>query len=1055
MAYIKGINIVIGADTTKLDSALKRIDTNTRGLNKELREVNGSLKFDPKNTDLLAQKVKILNERYKETKERLDALKRAQNEVNEAFERGDITEEQYRQFQTDIATTESRLKGFEKQLKNVTAEYDHHSSAIGKASEKMKDFGSKASDVANKLKPVSVAAAGVLGLATKQAVEFESAFAGVEKTFPGTQAQLAKTRQEIRDMAKEIPVSTTELSQLAESAGQLGIEADAIMGFTRTIADLGVATNLAGEEGATTLARFANVTRMSQKDFDRLGSTIVELGNNSATTEREIADMALRLGSAGTQVGLTHAEILALSAGLSSVGIEAQAGGTSFSKVMIEMQLAVETGSDKLKDFADVAGMTTEDFARQFNEDAMGAILSFIEGLQSTEERGESAIKVLEEMGITEVRLRDTLLRVTNANDLFANSIDLANNAWEENTALTNEASVRYETTESKIQIMKNQLNDTAITIGEKLLPHVQKFVGWLGDLVDGFNELSPGTQDFIIKALTLSAVSAPLVGTIGKLSSGFGGLLGTLGTAGRSLGLFKTASAGVSTSLTTVAGGLGTATTASGGFLTAMGSAIAPLAPWALGIGAVGLAGYGLYKTLDTEVIPSVDMFADHVSYAYETVEGADGQLITTITDNTVVFSEETKTRLGAFFEMSEEVQRSNFEMFAGLTEVTGENVETLKTQFGDLTESVKTAINEQANKNIEDYEWLKESGITLTSEQEAEMLRIIQEGKVNKLNETENLRNEYSRIMDEIKKSGIDATQEQQTRINEIIDEMNRLAVASLTANEAEQNALFNRLGANNTRVTAEMVGDVISEYNRLFDESVAAAEDTHSEQYRIAEELRRDGSAEANKMADEIIEAADRQYTDTVEAARKTRTEGLDKLNASYGDLASQVDVNTGNIKTHWDNISQIWDSKKFEDKRAVIETEQRTVHTTYYKPSVYLTGGNSGSYGSPYGANRPGHNDGLSYVPYNNYMARLHEGERVLTKQENIQLNEQGFLNSMKDRIGEMGGKILNSIDNSIENISFNIGGTYHIREEADIEKLSIALANQTLRLRRGG
>ena len=120
---------------------------------------------------------------------------------------------------------------------------------------------------------------------------------------------------------------------------------------------------------------------MSQKNFDRLGSTIVSLGNNSATTEADIVAMAMRLAGAGHQVKMTEAQILGLAASLSSVGIEAEAGGSAFSKVMINMQLAVETGNDSLKDFASVAGMTTSEFSKAFEEDAAGALTTFIKGL--------------------------------------------------------------------------------------------------------------------------------------------------------------------------------------------------------------------------------------------------------------------------------------------------------------------------------------------------------------------------------------------------------------------------------------------------------------------------------------------------------------------------------------------------------------------------------------------------------------------------------------------------------------------------------------------------
>src|SRR5690606_645023 len=159
-------------------------------------------------------------------------------------------------------------------------------------------------------------------------------FTGVIKTVDATDEQMAMLRQGILDMSSELPSSASEIAGVAEAAGQLGIQVDNILGFTRVMSDLGVATNLEANEAATALARLANITGMSQTDFDRLGSTIVALGNNLATTEAEIVAMGLRIAGAGSQIGLTEAQILSFAGAMSSVGIEAEAGGTAISRVM-------------------------------------------------------------------------------------------------------------------------------------------------------------------------------------------------------------------------------------------------------------------------------------------------------------------------------------------------------------------------------------------------------------------------------------------------------------------------------------------------------------------------------------------------------------------------------------------------------------------------------------------------------------------------------------------------------------------------------------------------
>lgn len=364
-------------------------------------------------------------------------------------------------------------------------------------------------------------AVGVVGgMAISAGSDFESAFAGVRKTVDATEEQFAELEDRLRDMAKNKPQTAVELAEIAEAAGQLGIHTENIAEFTDVVADLKVATNL-GDEGASQFAKFANIVDMSQEKFANLGSTVVALGNNMATTEADIVEMGMRLAGAGKQVGMSEGDIMGFAAALSSVGIEAEAGGSAMSKMMVNMQLAVETGADawaeidasmertghtreqaehavaeggkalnnfaasvgwnakqlkasvkeaqdsagSLQDFADVANMTSEEFANAFKDNAAGALSAFISGLNDTERLGQSAIVTLDSMDIKEVRLRDTLLRAANASGLFSDALTLANNSFDENTALTKEAEQRYKTFESRLDMVKNRITDVEISL--------------------------------------------------------------------------------------------------------------------------------------------------------------------------------------------------------------------------------------------------------------------------------------------------------------------------------------------------------------------------------------------------------------------------------------------------------------------------------------------------------------------------------------------------------------------------------------------------------------
>lgn len=299
-------------------------------------------------------------------------------------------------------------------------------------------------------------------------VNFESAFAGVKKTVDETASvSYADLEKQLRDMSLEVPSTIEEISGVAEAAGQLGIEAPQIKEFTRTMIDLGESTNLSAEMAASELAKFANITKLSKDEYGNLGATIVDLGNNFATTERDIVNMSQRLAATAHAAGINEQGILALSTALSSVGIEAEAGGTAMSTFIKKVQTAVETQSKSLDQYAEIAGMTSEEFTKAFKTDGVTAINAFITGLSKLDESGGSSLQVLNDMGLKEVRLSNAILALSGSQDMLTRTYETANKAWEEGTALQEEAAKRYETTESQISMLKNSINDLFITLSQ------------------------------------------------------------------------------------------------------------------------------------------------------------------------------------------------------------------------------------------------------------------------------------------------------------------------------------------------------------------------------------------------------------------------------------------------------------------------------------------------------------------------------------------------------------------------------------------------------------
>lgn len=422
---------------------------------------------------------------------------------------------------------------------------------VGNASEQLAQKREAFNQLGTVALGVGAAMTAMTALTVKAAIGWESAWAGVTKTVEGTPAQLAAVEDGLRGLTSVLPASHEEIAAVAEAAGQLGIQTPNVVAFTRTMINLGETTNLSANDAATSLARFMNIMGTAQGDVDKLGSAIVGLGNNYATTEAEIMEMSMRLAGAGKQVGLSEGQVLGLSTALSSVGIEAEAGGSAMSKVMIDIAASVEEGGARLELFARTAGVSADSFAAKWKSDPAAALSLFVKGLSNAESQGSSTLGVLAELGITEVRMRDALLRSASAADMFAGAMSMGNTEFEKNTALMTEAEKRYDTVESKLKIAGNAAYDAAISFGSVLLPAVaeaagglKEFAGFLADIpepvqgiigvltgVVGVTALVGGAALVAVpKVVAFKVAMQSLPGVTGAIRTGLGGMASFLG---------------------------------------------------------------------------------------------------------------------------------------------------------------------------------------------------------------------------------------------------------------------------------------------------------------------------------------------------------------------------------------------------------------------------------------------------------------------------------------------------------------------------------------------
>lgn len=358
-----------------------------------------------------------------------------------------------------------------------------------------------------------------LGAAAKAALDWESAWAGVTKTVDASvNTSLPELEQGLRNLAKRLPATHEEIAAVAEAAGQLGVETDAILSFTEVMIALGETTNLSADQAATSIAQLMNIMQTLPGDVDNLGATLVELGNNGASTESQILEMALRLAGAGKLIGATEGEVLALANAMASLGIESQLGGGAMSRTLQKIYVAVQDGGDALEGFAEVAGVSAEEFATKWREDPIATVDLFIGGLRRVQAEGGNVVSTLDDLNIRGTQDTNVILRLVGAGDELTTSLKDQARAWDENRALQDEAAKRYGTTEAQLRVLRNQLVDVGIELGDILLPVVRQLVGAFSDVIGVFGSLPSGAQAVVLGLAGITTAALGVIGIVGTL---------------------------------------------------------------------------------------------------------------------------------------------------------------------------------------------------------------------------------------------------------------------------------------------------------------------------------------------------------------------------------------------------------------------------------------------------------------------------------------------------------------------------------------------------------
>ena len=918
----------------ELSAKVKILDGNIKKSKDSLKKVNEALKLDPKNVDLVREKQYLLSNTIKQTQERLGLVKRAQEEAVKEFNKGNLAREEYSKICAEVVKTTEELK-------KLSLEANNSYKKLNEMGDKVGAFGDKANRLGNSLTmKVTAPIAGMFTIATKEAINLESAMAGVRKTTDMTDVELEQMKNTFVEMSKEGPIAAKELANIGEMAGQLGIKKENIADFAKTISDLTIATKLTSEQASMDLSRFINITQMNQDEVSNLASAIVDLGNNYATSESEIVQMGLRLAAQGKIIGLTEAQTMGLATALSAVGLKSEQGGSAMSRILLKMNTAVlsteekvqvlneslegtgytiedvqkaistggKEGKQRLEEISDAIGMTADDlkdlassseesadkleilgqvsglgaegFSKAWREDPMKAITAFIDGIHTMAEKNEDLNSIFESLGMNGIREIDVLQRLSGANTELKDAVDTASKAYEENTALAQEVAIFAETNEARFEQLKNNLVAFGLEMADTLLPLMEDAVSWLIEMADKASKLEPETVKKWVKALLGLAALGPSIKAVGQLSKGLGGLLKLSGDIAGNMKLLK--------------GGFDLADTGTSGLSKGISTLAFKLGPKGALIAAIaGVAIYGLKKLNDHMKQSAVesDIFGEEVS-------------------------EGTKKAVGGFLALNDDATSSLNELKANGDVLSKETVATIADHFNGLGGKIASKIDERKIEAVDSIRKMYEDMGVEMGAHELEVIAGVETTYGEMTTRTEEGQARIMEILETAREEKGFLGEEERLEIEEIQKQMKEDGIRILSESEEEYAIIRQRMKDQAGQISTEQAAQLVKDSKTIRDKTIKDAEEEYNERIRVAEELRAQGTEKSNELADEIIKDSKTTRDKTIKDAEERHKKIVKEAKGQAKEHVNEVDWETGETLSKWEvfhkNLGTGWDN-----------------------------------------------------------------------------------------------------------------------------------------------
>lgn len=508
---IQGITVEIGGDTTKLQTALKGVNTEIRNTQSQLRDVDKLLKLDPGNTELLAQKHRLLGDAVKETKEKLETLKTAAEQAEQALKDGTITQEQYDGLQREIVETEQKLKALEEQARQSGTALQE----IAAKGEKLKTVGDNVTNVGKKFMPVTLGVVGLGTAAVKTAADFDSAMSKVAAVSGATGSDLEALRDKAREMGEKTKFSASEAAEAMNYMAMAGWKTEDMLSGIEGVMNLAAAS---GEDLATTsdiVTDALTAFGLTAKDSGHFADILAAASSNANTNVSMMGETFKYCAPIAGALGFS-AEDTAEAIGLmANAGIKGSQAGTSLRTIMNNLSGDVTICGSAIGEVT--IATTNADGSMRDLSDILADCRTAFSGLSESEKAAAAE-------SLVGKNAMSGFLALMNAGEADINKLSSAIDNCDGSAASM--AETMNDNLAGQLQILKSQLEELAISFGELLMPAIRTIVGWIQKFVDWLNSMDEGTRKVIVTIALVAAAIGPVLIIVGKVISAVGTIM-------------------------------------------------------------------------------------------------------------------------------------------------------------------------------------------------------------------------------------------------------------------------------------------------------------------------------------------------------------------------------------------------------------------------------------------------------------------------------------------------------------------------------------------------